>query len=83
MLELTKPKDVGTPKRSERMTELGLSYVVHNPRLHGGEVWNEQAHDELLALGGENQIPFPVDHRNEKTLYEGDDIVDYLAEQYG
>lgn len=65
------------------MTELGLSYVVHNPRLHDGEVWNEQTHDELLAFGGENQISFPVNHQNEKTLYESDDIVDYLAEQYG
>lgn len=65
------------------MTDLGLSYVVHNPRLHGGEVRNEQTHDELLAIGGKDQIPFLVDHQNEKTLYESDDIVAYLDERYG
>ena len=84
MLELYQAE--GCPyseKVRERMTELGLSYVVHNPRLHGGEVRNEQTHDELLALGGEDQIPFLVDHRNGRTLYESDDIVDYLDEQYG
>jgi len=67
----------------ERMTDLGLSYVVHNPRRHGGEVRNEQTHDELLALGGEDQIPFLVDHRRGESLYESEDIVDYLDEHYG
>ena len=67
----------------EKMTELGLSYVVHNPRLHDGDVQNEQTHDELLALGGEDQIPFLVDHQRGITMYESDEIVDYLDEQYG
>lgn len=83
MLELHQAE--GCPyseKVRERMTELGLSYIIHNPRLHGGEVRNEQTHDELLTLGGEDQIPFLVDHYNEKTLYESDTIVDYLNEQY-
>lgn len=67
----------------ERMTDLGLSYVVHNPRRHSGEVRNEQTHEELLAIGGEDQIPFLVDHRRGETRYESEDIVNYLDEHYG
>jgi glutaredoxin len=70
----------------EAMTELGLSYVAHNPRLPGDEgedVLNEQVHDELEAIGGEDQIPFLVDHERGETRYESDDIVDYLHERYG
>lgn len=84
MLELYQAE--GCPyseKVRERMTDLGISYVIHNPRLHGGETRNEQTHDQLLALGGEDQIPFLVDHQRSETLYESDDIGDYLDEHYG
>lgn len=70
----------------ERMSELGLSYVIHNPRLPGdagGEVTNEQTRDELVAIGGEDRIPMLVDHRRGKTLYESDAVVEYLAAHYG
>lgn len=66
----------------EKLSELGVSYTIHNPRTHDGEVLNEQTHDELLAVGGEDQIPFLVDHGREATLYESDDIVAYLDEHY-
>ena len=49
-----------------------------NPRTREGETLNEQTHDELLALGGEDQIPFLVDHQREETMYESDDIAEYL-----
>lgn len=70
-------------KVRETLTNLGVSYIVHNPRSAAGETRNEQTHDHLLSLGGENQIPFLVDHQRGMTMYESDDIVDYLEDHYG
>jgi glutathione S-transferase len=69
----------------EKLTDLGLSYVAHNPRRPGEdpEVLNDQTHDELQAVGGEDQIPLLVDHRHGEVIAESDDIRDYLAERYG
>jgi len=83
MLELYQAEGCGYSETvRERLTELGVSYVVHNPRAATGETRNEQTHDELLALGGDDQIPFLVDRQREVTMYESDDIVAYLAEHY-
>lgn len=84
MLELYQAEDCpysGTVR--EKMTELGLSYVIHNPRTHGGERRNAETHEELEALGGEDQIPFLVDNGRGETMYESDEIVSYLEEHYG
>lgn len=67
----------------ETLTDLGVSYVVHNPRTAAGETRNEQTHDQLLSLGGENQMPFLVAHQRGVTMYESNDIVDYLEDHYG
>ena len=70
----------------EKLTELGLSYVAHNPRLpgdEGGDVLNEQTHAELSAVGGKDEIPLLVDTDQEKALYDDDDIVDHLERYYG
>lgn len=67
----------------ETMTDLGISYVAHNPRTHGGETRNEQVLEELVTVGGRDQIPFLVDHRRGETAYESEDIVAYLEEHYG
>jgi glutathione S-transferase len=70
----------------EKLTELGASYVVHNPRLpgdEGGDVLNEQTHGELSAVGGEDAIPFLVDTDRRETRYESEEIVAYLEEHYG
>ena len=70
----------------ETLTDLGVSYVSHNPRLPGdagGDVKNEQTHQELTAVGGEDQIPLLVDTDRETTLYGEDDIVAHLEEHYG
>lgn len=84
MLELYQAEGCGySEKVRETMTELGLSYVVHNPRTAAGEVRNEQSYEELRTLGGADQIPFLVDHAHEVTLYESDEIVHYLEDQYG
>ncbi|NIB99780.1 glutathione S-transferase N-terminal domain-containing protein [Halobacterium sp. R2-5] len=85
MLELYQSE--GCPysaKVREKLSELGVSYVAHNPRLpgdQGGDVTNEQAHDELQA-GGNDEIPYLVDTTREEALYGSDDIVDYLDEHY-
>jgi glutathione S-transferase len=68
----------------ERLSELGISYVAHNPRLPGdagGDVTNEVTHEELRA-GGEDQIPYLVDTERRVTMYGSEDIVDYLDEHY-
>ncbi|WP_224268231.1 glutathione S-transferase N-terminal domain-containing protein [Haloprofundus salinisoli] len=84
MLELYQAE--GCPyseKARQKLTELGVSYVIHNPRTHDGDVLNDQTHEELTTLGGEDQIPFLVDHARGETMYESDDIVNYLGEHYG
>lgn len=86
MLELYQAE--GCPhcaKVREKMTELGLSYITHNPRLpakDGSDICNEQTYDELLD-GGQDQVPFLVDNLRGESLYESDDIVDYLEKHYG
>ncbi|GGL28122.1 glutathione S-transferase N-terminal domain-containing protein [Halarchaeum sp. CBA1220] len=85
MLELYQSE--GCPhceKVRRKLSELGVSYVIHNPRLPGGmggDVTNEVTHEELTA-GGEDQIPYLVDTEREVTMYESDDIVEYLDEHY-
>lgn len=86
MLELYQAE--GCPycqKVRDRMTELGLSYVTHSPRLpgdEGGTVKNEQTQEQMVEIGGQDQIPFLVDHERGESLYESDDIVEYLEEHY-
>ncbi|MFC4357266.1 glutathione S-transferase N-terminal domain-containing protein [Halobium salinum] len=70
----------------EALTHLGLSYVVHNPRLpgdEGGDVLNEQTYEELLELGGEDEIPFLVDHARGESHYGSEEIIDYVENHYG
>ena len=68
----------------ETLSEHGISYVAHNPRLPGeagGDVTNEVTHGELTSAGAD-QIPYLVDTERGTTMYESDDIVDYLEEHY-
>ncbi|QWC19301.1 glutathione S-transferase N-terminal domain-containing protein [Halorubrum sp. 2020YC2] len=68
----------------ETLSELGVSYVAHNPRLPGdvgGDVTNEVTHGELTAVG-DDQIPYLVDTDRGVTMYESDDIVEYLEEHH-
>jgi glutathione S-transferase len=67
-----------------KLSELGVSYVVHNPRLpgeDGGDVTNDVIHAELAATG-EDQIPCLVDTDRGVRMYESDAIVDYLEDHY-
>lgn len=70
----------------EKLTDLGVSYVIHNPRLpgdQGGDVLNEHTHRNMVDRGGQDQIPYLVDLRRGKSLYGSEDIVAYLDEHYG
>ena len=67
----------------ETMTDLGLSFVAHNPRTAGGEERNAQTHAALTTLGGEDQIPFLIDTDRKETVYESEDITEYLEAHYG
>jgi len=72
-------------KVRQKLSELGVSYVNHNPRLpgnDGGDVTNERTYEELTA-GGEDQIPYLVDTGRGVAMYESDDIVEYLEKHYG
>lgn len=86
MLELYQSEQCPNSKRvRERLSELGVSFVAHNPRFpgdEGGDVTNEQTHRELTAIGGEDQIPLLVDTDREETVYDADDIVAHLDEHY-
>lgn len=69
----------------EKLTELGISYITHNPRLpgdEGGDVLNPQTHDELEAIGGQDQIPLLVDHHRGENLYDEDTIIEHLETHY-
>ncbi|SFR98754.1 Glutathione S-transferase, N-terminal domain [Halomicrobium zhouii] len=86
MLELYQAE--GCPhseKVRETMTDLGLSFVAHNPRRpgdEGGDVLNEQVQAEMENISGEDQIPFLVDHQHGKNHLGSDEIVDYLEDRY-
>ena len=83
MLELYQAEGCNYSKKvREKLAELGLSYVTHNPRSARGAVRNDQMHDQLLTFGGEDQIPFLVDHHRGVSMYESDDIIDYLEDHY-
>ena len=85
MLELYQSE--GCPycaKVRETLSELGVSYVTHNPRLPGGaggDVTNEVTDGELTAAGAD-QTPYLVDTGRGVTMYESDDIVAYLEKHY-
>lgn len=69
----------------QKLSDLGLSYVVHNPRKPGslgGDVLNEQTYEQLLAVGGEDRLPLFVDHRLGEVCYDEHEVVAYLDAHY-
>ncbi len=42
----------------------------------------EQNLKELLQIGGKQQVPFLLDQSADISLYESDDIVEYLEQRY-
>ena len=70
-------------KVREALSELGLSYVAHNPRLGKSDdnrVTNERTYGELVD-GGLDQVPYLIDTDREVAMAEGD-VVAYLEEHY-
>ncbi len=77
MLELYQAE--GCPRSAtvrETMTDLGLSFIAHNPRTPDDEVKNDQTHRALEELGGQEQIPYLVDTTTGEAIYESEAIVD-------
>ncbi len=66
----------------ETMTDLGLSFVAHNPRTPDDEVTNEETHRALEQLGGDLQTPYLVDTTTGEAMYESEEIVAYLKTHY-
>lgn len=64
----------------ETLAAKGISYVIHNPRSVDGTTRNTHTQSELDTVGGEDQIPFLVDTDTETTIYESEDIIDYIEE---
>jgi len=68
-------------KVRKKMTELGLSFTAHNPRQ------DEDRMDELMELGGQDQVPFLVVRDDDgeviESMYESDDINDFLEQRFG
>ena len=63
-------------KVREALSELDLEYVVRNvPK-------GSPKRAELVARGGKMQVPYLVDPNGGRELYESDDIVAYLHQQY-
>jgi glutathione S-transferase len=59
------------------MTELELDYITRNvPR-------GSHKRDFLQELGGKQQVPFLVDQDRGVKMYESEDIITYLRENYG
>lgn len=43
---------------------------------------NSKIKEELLQLGGKTQVPFLVDPEKNVKMYESDDIVAYIKQNY-
>jgi len=76
MLELYQAEDCPYCEQvRERLMELGVSHINHNPRTAGGATRNQQTLEEMETLGGQDRIPFLVDHQHGVELYE---IIEHL-----
>lgn len=83
MLELYQADDCPYCEQvREKLMELGVSYINHTPRTAGNDVRNQQILDEMVSIGGKDEIPFLVDHQHGVELYDSEDIIDYLEENY-
>ena len=43
------------------------------------DISNRENYDNLIRLGGMEQVPFLNDTENEVTMYESSDIIDYAS----
>ena len=40
-------------------------------------------HAKAIAMGGKSQFPYLVDPNTDTSMYESDDIINYLFDKYG
>jgi glutathione S-transferase len=64
-------------KVRETLSELDLDYVSRSAARGSG------SRDEAIARGGKRQFPWLHDPNTGETMYESEDIVDYLHATYG
>lgn len=43
---------------------------------------SDEAAAELLEKGGQKQVPFLVDSEKDTSMYESDDIIEYIRDNY-
>lgn len=60
----------------DAVDELGLTVTLRN-------IDDEGVEEELIARGGKRQMPYLVDEKEGIEMYESEDIVTYLTNQYG
>lgn len=65
-----------TQKVRDKLSQMGISYNELN-------IEEEQYEKELIERGGKRQVPYLVDDENKIEMYESDDIINYLEENYG
>ena len=59
-----------------KVGELGIEIEEKN-------ISDEKNLEELIALGGEKQVPFIFNEEDSAKMYESSDIVEYLTKKYG
>lgn len=58
------------------MERLGLEFLER-------DINQTDVADELIERGGKLQVPYLVDVENAVEMYESDDIIGYVREQFG
>jgi glutathione S-transferase len=56
----------------------GIAYVSKPVPLGG----TSKLKEELRAIGGKTQVPFLVDPERGASMFESDDIIEYVQEHY-
>ena len=55
-------------------TEKGIQFELRN-------IADAGVAEELIARGGKRQVPYLVDRKNTKEMYESADIIEYLKKR--
>lgn len=50
----------------------------NNIKYNKKDIIDKKNLDELIKLGGKQQVPFLFDSDNNKSMYESDDIIEYV-----
>lgn len=50
----------------------------NNIKYNKKDILEQDNLDELMKLGGKQQVPFLVDNDNNKSMYESNDIIEYV-----